>query len=62
MNQIHCHVCGGFVTDPAAVSYRRPVRSVVAAQPHSGLCPCAPAVVYGPPDGYMSSPGLPAKP
>lgn len=59
MTEIHCHTCGGFITDPTAVSYRRPDGAVALAAPHTGLCNCAPAIVYAPPAGYLSSPDLP---
>jgi len=62
MNQIHCHFCGGFVNDPATVSYRVASRAVVPAQAHGAPCTCSPAIVYGPPAGYMSWPGLPSLP
>lgn len=57
MQEIHCHNCGGFITDPASVSYQAP-SSAAAAAPHSALCPCIPSVVYGPPPGYLAWPGL----
>jgi hypothetical protein len=58
MNQIHCHVCGGFIKNPATVSYRLASAATFTAQPHSARCECTPSIVYGPPSGYMSSPGL----
>ncbi len=61
MQETHCHVCGGRIIDPATVSYRLASSAVVPAAPHSTLCPCTPAIVYGPPAGYMSWPGLPIK-
>src|SRR5437899_561525 len=57
--EIHCHTCGGFITDPATVSHRLPDATVAVAAPHTGLCGCAPAIVYGPPAGRMSWPALP---
>ena len=57
MNEIHCHNCGGFITDPSSVSYQAP-SAAQPASPHSALCQCIPAVVYGPPQGYVSWPGL----
>lgn len=60
MNEIHCHVCGGPVSDPATVSYRLASAAIVPAQPHSGRCNCPSPIVYGPPAGYMSWPGLPS--
>ncbi|HYT81967.1 MAG TPA: hypothetical protein VEK86_00850 [Gemmatimonadales bacterium] len=56
MSEIHCHTCGGFITDPATVSYRAP--SGTTATPHTGLCACHPAIIYGPPPGYVTSPAL----
>lgn len=62
MTEIHCHTCGGRITDPTIVSYRRADGAIVAAVPRTGLCSCARAIVYGPPAGYLSSPGLPRRP
>jgi hypothetical protein len=61
MSEIHCHTCGGFITDPAGVSFRAPSDTTPPAVPHSGLCACHPPVVYGPPPGYVTSPGLPPR-
>jgi hypothetical protein len=58
MHEIHCHVCGGCISDPAKVSYRLASSGDVMARPHTKPCPCTPAIVYGPPAGYMSWPGL----
>lgn len=58
MSEIHCHTCGGFIAEPGAISYRQPSDAPLMAAPHSGLCACTPAVVYGPPPGYVSWPGL----
>ena len=58
MSEIHCHNCGGFITDPGTVSYRKPVDGTVSKGPHSALCACIPSVVYGPPPGYLAWPGL----
>ncbi|HEY3219224.1 MAG TPA: hypothetical protein VGJ80_00705 [Gemmatimonadales bacterium] len=55
MNETHCHACGGFITDPAAVSYLPPVAGVVAAVPRTALCACNPAKIYGPPPGRVSA-------
>jgi hypothetical protein len=57
MSEIHCHTCGGFITDPGAVSYQVP-SGTDAVAPHSALCACIPSVVYGPPPGYVTWPGL----
>ena len=59
MNEIHCDICGGSVADPATVSYRLASVGIVPAPPHSARCTCTVAIVYGPPAGYMSWPGLP---
>jgi hypothetical protein len=60
MNEIHCHVCGGSVRDPVTVSYRVASAAIIPAQPSGASCNCAPAIVYGPPAGYMSWPGWPS--
>ena len=60
MKEIHCHACGGLITDPATVSYRLAPRAIVPALPHNAPCTCTPSIVYGPPAGYMSWPGLPS--
>jgi hypothetical protein len=57
MIEIHCHNCGGFITDPGTVSYQAP-SAAAAAAPHSALCACIPSVVYGPPPAYLAWPGL----
>lgn len=59
MSEIHCHSCGGFITDPASVSYRLPSDGggTATAGPHSALCTCKPSVVYGPPPAYLAWPG-----
>jgi len=62
MNQIHCHFCGGSISDPATVSYRVATAAIVQVQPQAAPCKCSPAIVYGPPAGYMSWPGLPSMP
>jgi len=53
---IHCHNCGGFIGEPQQISYRLPTDAAPAA-PHTRLCVCSPAVIYGPPPGYVTSPG-----
>jgi len=57
MNDIHCHNCGGFITDPSTVSYQAP-SAVAPAKPHSGLCVCIPSIVYGLSPAYVAWPGL----
>jgi len=59
MSEIHCHECGGFIIEPAGISYRLPPAAVVTAAPRSGLCTCHQSVVYGPPPWYLSLPGVP---
>ena len=46
MLTIHCHICGGFIANPTGTIYREPNHSAPAV-PHSALCNCAHAVVYG---------------
>jgi len=61
--EIHCHRCGGFIANPEGTTYRRPSDVTPAptpVTPHTGLCTCERALVYGAPPGYMSWPGLPA--
>ena len=64
MTEIHCHTCGGRITDPTIVSYRRADGAIVAAVPRTGLCSCARAIVYGPPAERATCPrpGPPADP
>jgi len=64
MIEIHCHDCGGFISDPSQISHRLPsslMRKSFGAIPTSALCTCTPPVVYGPPAGRSSTgfqPGL----
>ena len=60
MNQIHCHSCGGFITDTTTITYAPPLTPSQVAEPRSALCDCSPPLVFGPPPGHMSSPGMPA--
>jgi hypothetical protein len=55
MREIHCHGCGGFIGEPATVSYRLPLGGAPMASPHAMLCGCTPAIVYGPPPGWVTS-------
>jgi len=57
MTEIHCHNCGGFITDPSRVSYQTPAAASPAV-PHSALCTCIPSIIYGTPPGYLPWPGL----
>ncbi len=59
MSEIHCHACGGFIIEPAGVSYRLPSAATVTAAARSGLCTCHQSIVYGPPPGYVALPGVP---
>ena len=54
MPEIHCHTCGGFIAEPVTIDYRLPADGAETASPHTGLCTCSPAVVYGPPPGWMT--------
>jgi hypothetical protein len=48
MVTIHCHRCGGFIGSPDGTTYRDVPSATPAAVPHSGLCVCGHALVYGP--------------
>ena len=58
MIDIHCHACGGFITDPNHISYRVPGGTVAIAIPRSGICTCSESVVFGPPSGFASIPAM----
>ena len=58
MTKIHCHTCGGVIADPTTVSYRLPDQATAPATLHTATCGCALPIVYGPPAGYLSWPGL----
>ena len=63
MIEIHCYNCGGFIGEPKLISHQLPpsaAHAVFAAIPSSALCTCNPPVVYGPPAGHSSSPGMPS--
>lgn len=47
MAEIHCHYCGGFIANPGGTMYREASAATPAAIPHTGLCACDRAVVYG---------------
>ena len=55
MTDIHCHTCGGFISEPVLISYRLPLSGGEAASPHTSLCECTPAIIYGPPPGWVTS-------
>lgn len=57
--EIHCHVCGGFISDRALIEYRVP-SDAATASPHTALCDCAQPTIYGAAPGRLSSPGTPA--
>ena len=58
MIDIHCHACGGFISDPDRISFRLPADPAAIAAPRSGICTCAESVVFGPPTGYASIPAM----
>lgn len=60
MIDIHCHTCGGFISDPRRVSHRLPADAAVLAAPRTGICTCGESVIFGPPAGNASSPGVAA--
>jgi len=55
MSEIHCHSCGGFISDPANISYQLKPSGSHTAIPKTSLCGCSPAVVFGAPPGYTSN-------
>jgi hypothetical protein len=44
----HCHRCGGFIASPGGTTYREPSVAAPVAIPHSALCVCEHALIYGP--------------
>jgi hypothetical protein len=53
--EIHCHRCGGFIANPGGTMFREESAGTAPIAPHSGLCACDRAVVYGPaPEGGRS--------
>jgi hypothetical protein len=60
MIDIHCHVCGGFITDPERISHRSADGASPPAVPKSATCQCTESVIFGPPVGYASVPGMKA--
>jgi len=59
MTEIHCSTCGGFISEPARISFRLPpavLDEAFGAVPISALCNCDPPIVYGPPAGRSSTP------
>jgi hypothetical protein len=58
MVEIHCHTCGGFISEPNQISHRLPPGGdprQFEAIPTSALCTCEPPIVYGAPEGRSSS-------
>ena len=47
MSEIHCHRCGGFIGNPAGTTFREASMMAPPAVPHSAMCVCSDAVVYG---------------
>jgi len=61
MLEIHCHRCGGFISNPAGTTYREAPAAALPMSPHTGLCVCGDAVVYGPaPESAAGEPGGPS--
>jgi hypothetical protein len=59
MLEIHCHRCGGFIGNPAGTSYREAPMAAPPVAPHSGMCVCRAATVYGPaPEGVAGLRGV----
>jgi|RhiMetdeSRZDD1v2_1073273.scaffolds.fasta_scaffold405452_2 hypothetical protein len=44
----HCHRCGGFIANPGGTTYRESSVATPVAIPHSALCLCEHAIIYGP--------------
>jgi hypothetical protein len=44
----HCHRCGGFIASPGGTMFREPSAAAPVATPHSALCRCDHALIYGP--------------
>ena len=59
MVELHCQECGGFISSLRHISYRIPVVDETPAHANDGLCECTTPILYGPPPGYLSSPGMP---
>ncbi len=59
MAELHCAFCGGFISQLRYVSYQPAPAAAVAVAVTGELCSCVPPIVYGPPPGYLSSPGMP---
>jgi hypothetical protein len=43
----HCHRCGGFIASPGGTTYREPSVATPVAIPHTALCACEHALIYG---------------
>jgi len=46
VHTIHCHFCGGIVSDRATIQYRPPRASAQFALPQDSPCTCTPPIVY----------------
>jgi hypothetical protein len=60
MEQRRCGGCGGMIEDLSTVSYRLPDPKLDVPAPRHGPCRCATPIIYGPPAGFMSIPGMPS--
>ena len=58
MVELHCHSCGGFINGLRYIAYRAPTVDATPAAANSGLCDCDPPIQYGPPPGFLTSPGM----
>jgi len=58
MPTIHCHLCGGFIADPAGTTYRTPDAATPPAIPHSALCLCEHPVLSDAAEPAPSSGGV----
>jgi hypothetical protein len=58
MPTIHCHLCGGFIANPAGTTYRKPDAATPPAIPRSALCLCDHPVVYGTAEAALSLGGV----
>jgi hypothetical protein len=43
----HCHRCGGFIASPGGTTFREPSAAAPLAIPHTALCACDHALIYG---------------
>ncbi len=61
MTELHCHYCGGSISEPASISYLPPRASAQFAMPHRGPCKCTPPIVYEDPPIIGSSEDIPSR-